>query len=134
MEGIKSELNISDHEMEYETYEDQPANVSINAEIAPVIIEELDETQIDSMDVDLGEFVEASALTVDQLPKDMLEASMSYTSGMEHPVESEEQEKLRTAAESKWTKEFLNGDMTFSEYCLRMENNDYFDVETDSLR
>ncbi|XP_011298657.1 general transcription factor 3C polypeptide 3 isoform X2 [Fopius arisanus] len=96
-------------------------------EIAPVIIEELEEGQMVDMDVDIDEFVEASALeiheveTIEELPDPavMTHADIDLElseedEGLDSVLSPEEEDKL--------TKQFLNGELTFTEYSSRMDH------------
>lgn len=103
-----------------------------SSNVIPVIIEELDETAISSMDVDLTEFVEAKALqireVVDVAPTCILSPSCSnssrYTPPKDAVVDAEEQDTSLTAdEEDRLTKQFLNGELTFSEYSSRMDQD-----------
>lgn len=76
-------------------------------EIAPVIIEELESGQ----DVNMEDFVEASALEIHEV--EMAEEDIE--------VSEEEDSTLTLEEEDKLTKQFLNGELTFSEYSSRMD-------------
>ncbi|XP_043793207.1 general transcription factor 3C polypeptide 3-like isoform X2 [Apis laboriosa] len=99
--------------------------------IAPVIIEELDENALNNMNVDMTEFVEAKALEIKDVPHSIITDvySKQSTSGMDITTEIEDQDILMTAdKEDQLTKQFLNGELTFSEYSSKMDQ--HIDLET----
>lgn len=100
--------------------------------IAPVIIEELDENAICSMDVDdLTEFVEAKAIEITNIPENMMSEvySEQSDSALENSAEAENSNTVLTPdEEDHLTKQFLNGELTFSEYSSRMDQG--ADLET----
>lgn len=104
--------------------------INDNSTVAPVIIEELDENAINSMAMDMNEFVEAKALQIQEV-KDVIS---NYTpspscSSNKDIMDTEEQDMSLTAdEEDRLTKQFLNGELTFSEYSSRMDQD--IDVET----
>ncbi|XP_024936016.1 general transcription factor 3C polypeptide 3 isoform X2 [Cephus cinctus] len=103
-----------------------PMLLNENTSLAPVIIEELDEHAITSMNVDMGEFIEAEALKVHEVNEEIALSntnSETYHSGSagENMSDTEEQDSLAAAEEDKLTKQFLNGELTFSEYSLKMD-------------
>ncbi|XP_072764966.1 general transcription factor 3C polypeptide 3 [Anoplolepis gracilipes] len=111
--------------------------INDNNTVAPVIIEELDENAINSMDVDINEFVEAKALQIQEV-KDV---NPNYTpspscSSNKDVMDTEDQDMSLTAdEEDRLTKQFLNGELTFSEYSSRMDQDiDVETVETDNSR
>lgn len=111
--------------------------INDNNTVAPVIIEELDENAINSMDVDINEFVEAKALQIQEV-KDVnpnYTPSPSYSSNKD-VMDTEDQDMSLTAdEEDRLTKQFLNGELTFSEYSSRMDQDiDVETVETDNSR
>lgn len=111
--------------------------ISENSSVAPVIIEELDETAISSMDVDINEFVEAKALQIkevtDVIPNCTFSPSCNYN---KDSVDTEDQDTSLTAdEEDQLTKQFLNGELTFSEYSSRMDQDiDLETIENDTSR
>lgn len=118
-----------DVELEKSTVDDSLV-INDNSTVAPVIIEELDESAINSMDMDINEFVEARALHIQEV-KDVIP---NYTpspscSSNKDIMDTEDQDMLLTAdEEDRLTKQFLNGELTFSEYSSRMDQD--IDVET----
>lgn len=99
--------------------------------IAPVIIEELDENALNNMNVDITEFIEAQALEIEDVPQNVISDvySRQSTSGMDITTEEEDHDLLITAdEEDQLTKQFLNGELTFSEYSSRMDQD--VDLET----
>lgn len=112
--------------------------ISEETEIAPVIIEELDENALSNMNVDMTEFVEANALEIQDIPHNVISDVYSEQNdpSMEITLELEDQSVLLTPdEEDQLTKQFLNGELTFSEYCSRMDQNvDLEAAETDLPR
>lgn len=109
---------------------ENPAIMDEGTSLAPVIIEELDENAITSMDVDMAEFVEAEALEVREI-KENDPSNEKYNNETD---ESQEDSALETVDEQiepddedRLTKQFLDGELTFSEYSLRMDQG----IETD---
>ncbi|XP_071869331.1 general transcription factor 3C polypeptide 3 [Bombus fervidus] len=99
--------------------------------IAPVIIEELDENALNNMNVDMTEFIEAKALEIEDVPQNVISDvySRQSTSAMDITTEEEDHDLLITAdEEDQLTKQFLNGELTFSEYSSRMDQD--VDLET----
>lgn len=99
--------------------------------IAPVIIEELDENALNNMNVDMTEFIEAQALEIEDVPQNVISDvySRQSTSAMDTTTEEEDHDLLITAdEEDQLTKQFLNGELTFSEYSSRMDQD--VDLET----
>ncbi|XP_076233596.1 general transcription factor 3C polypeptide 3 [Calliopsis andreniformis] len=112
--------------------------VNEKSALAPVIIEELDENALSNMDVDMTEFVEAKALEIKDISQNVVpdiysEQSSSIT---DVTVDTENQEVLLTTdEEDQLTKQFLNGELTFSEYSSRMDQDiDLETTEIDSTR
>lgn len=72
------EKTVIEMELERSTT-DHSLAISGNSDVAPVIIEELDESAISSMDMDINEFVEAKALQIrevtDVIPNSTLSLS-----------------------------------------------------------
>ncbi|XP_076755892.1 general transcription factor 3C polypeptide 3 isoform X2 [Xylocopa sonorina] len=112
--------------------------VNEGSTIAPVIIEELDENALDNMNVDIAEFVEAKALEIKDIPENVITNVYSEQSNctMDVTLEAENQDILLTPEEEdQLTKQFLNGELTFSEYSSRMDQDiDLETAETDSSR
>ncbi|CAL7949836.1 unnamed protein product [Xylocopa violacea] len=112
--------------------------VNEGSTIAPVIIEELDENALDNMNVDMTEFVEAKALEITDIPENVITNVYSEQSNCVTDVipEAENQEILLTPEEEdQLTKQFLNGELTFSEYSSRMDQDiDLETAETDFSR
>lgn len=112
--------------------------INENTSVAPVIIEELDESAISSMDMDINEFVEAKALQIkevgDVIPN-YSTFSPLYNSNKD-VIDVEDQETALTVdEEDRLTKQFLNGELTFSEYSSRMDQDiDQETIENDTSR
>ena len=99
--------------------------------IAPVIIEELDENALSNMNVDMAEFIEAKALEIKDVSQNVISDvySNQSSSAMDTNAELEDHDILITADEEhQLTKQFLNGELTFSEYSSRMDQD--VDLET----
>lgn len=106
-------------------------NIVINNDstVAPVIIEELDESAINLMDMDINEFVEAKALQIEEVKNVPNYTPSPSCSSNKDIMDTEDQDMLLTAdEEDRLTKQFLNGELTFSEYSSRMDQD--IDVET----
>jgi len=117
-----------DVELEKSTVDDSLV-INDNSNVT-VIIEELDENAINSMDMDINEFVEAKALQVQEV-KDVISnyTSSPSCSSNKDIMDAEDQDMSLTAdEEEQLTKQFLNGELTFSEYSSRMDQD--IDVET----
>ncbi|XP_015439993.1 PREDICTED: general transcription factor 3C polypeptide 3 [Dufourea novaeangliae] len=118
----------------------QKDNVMVNEQnaITTVIIEELDESALSNMNVDMTEFVEAKALEIREITGDIIPESYfeQSNSAIDITVETDDQDILMTAdEEDRLTKQFLNGELTFSEYSSRMDQDiDLETVETDPFR
>lgn len=111
--------------------------VGDGATLAPVIIEELQESQI--QDVNMSEFVEARALELHEvisnrsMEVDNDDAEL-HALGLEI-TDMEDHENLTATEEDILTHQFINGELTFSEYSSRMDRNlDLEGTETESSR
>ncbi|XP_024880355.1 general transcription factor 3C polypeptide 3-like [Temnothorax curvispinosus] len=124
-------------EREKSTADDSLAISKNSSSVAPVIIEELDESAISSMDMDINEFVEAEVLQIkevtDVVPNRAFSPSCNYNKDI---VDAEDQDTSLTAdEEDRLTKQFLNGELTFSEYSSRMDQDiDLETIESDASR
>ncbi|XP_044587048.1 general transcription factor 3C polypeptide 3 isoform X2 [Cotesia glomerata] len=88
-------------------------------EIAPVIIEEL--SQVDALRVDINEFVEA---TICHLPPDSSnrdEEDNNLVIGTGQASDDDENQAMTPEEEARITRQFLNGEMTFSDFSLLMD-------------
>lgn len=105
--------------------------ISENSSVAPVIIEELDETAISSMDMDINEFVEAKALQIKEVTDVIQNCTFSPSCNYNKDImDVEDQDTSLTAdEEDRLTKQFLNGELTFSEYSSRMDQ----DIELETI-
>ncbi|XP_029169644.1 general transcription factor 3C polypeptide 3-like [Nylanderia fulva] len=122
------EETAMDVEVEKSTVDDSLI-INDNSTVAPVIIEELDENAINSMDVDINEFVEAKALRIQEVKDVISNYTPPSCSSNKDIIDTEDQDMLLTAdEEDRLTKQFLNGELTFSEYSSRMDKD--IDVET----
>jgi len=93
-----------------------------NVTVAPVTIEELDESTAYSLNVNMNEFVETTALRVQEM-MDICPPSPSRNSNKE-TLDTEDQDTTLTAdEEDRLTKQFLNGELTFSEYSSKMDRD-----------
>lgn len=116
---------------------DNSLNISENSTVAPVIIEELDESAINSMDMDINEFVEAKALQIREVTDIIPNCAFSSLCNSNKDImDVEDQDTSLTAdEEDRLTKQFLNGELTFSEYSSRMDQDiDLEMVENDTSR
>lgn len=106
--------------------------------VAPVIIEELDESAISSMDMDINEFVEAKALQIKEVTDVISNStfSPSMCNSNKDVADAEDQDtSLTVDEEDRLTKQFLNGELTFSEYSSRMDQDtDLEAIENDTPR
>ncbi|XP_043277638.1 general transcription factor 3C polypeptide 3 isoform X2 [Venturia canescens] len=99
--------------------------VGETASLAPVIIEELEESEM--LDVNMSEFVEAKALKVYEvidhksMEVDDDEAELQAL-GLEIS-DMEDHDALTATEEDILTHQFINGELTFSEYSSRMDKN-----------
>lgn len=105
-----------------------------NSTVVPVIIEELDENAINTMDVDMSEFVEAKALQIQEvknviIPRYTLSTSCSSSKDVAMDTDQEQDVLLTTDEEDRLTRQFLNGELTFCEYSSKMDQ----DVESETL-
>lgn len=95
--------------------------------LAPVIIEELEESEI--ADVNMSEFVEARALKVRRVGDSIADDGEVHTNefGVDPlPLDTsdvEDHDVLTPEEEDLLTTQFLNGELTFSEYSLRMDKS-----------
>ncbi|XP_070160553.1 general transcription factor 3C polypeptide 3 isoform X2 [Polyergus mexicanus] len=130
------EETAMDVELEKSTVDDSLV-INNDSTVAPVIIEELDESAINLMDMDINEFVEAKALQIEEV-KDVIPnyTSSPLCSSNKDIIDTEDQDMLLTAdEEDRLTKQFLNGELTFSEYSSRMDQDiDVEIIENDNSR
>lgn len=111
--------------------ENMDCSVTVNnSSIAPVIIEEFDESTINEMEMDLGEFVEAKALKLQAISKkenkdtsSELPATVSDDTLDCVNADTIDEQETETNREDQITQQFLNGELTFTEYSLKMDNN-----------
>ncbi|EZA58406.1 hypothetical protein DMN91_006341 [Ooceraea biroi] len=98
--------------------------------VAPVMIEELDESAACAMNVDMNEFVETTALRIQEVT-DICPLSPSRNLTKD-TFDTEDQDTSLTAdEEDRLTKQFLNGELTFSEYSSKMDRD--VDLETTDM-
>lgn len=134
MESNKSEVNDITESVPMEVeLEKSTENLVISDDtVAPVIIEELDENAISSMDMDLNEFVEAQALQIQEV-KEIPNTGSSCRANKD--TDTEDQMSLTPDEEDQLTKQFLNGELTFSEYSSKMDQDiDMETLENDNIR
>jgi len=141
MESDKSDVNdtrrpIENVSMEVEfekSTENDNLVINDNSTVAPVIIEELDENTIGSMD--LNEFVEAQALQIQEM-NEVPNYTASSSCRSNKDVDTEDHEtSLTPDEEDQLTKQFLNGELTFSEYSSKMDQDiDMETLENDNIR
>lgn len=104
-----------------------------NSVLAPVEIEELDPASFKQMNFDMNEFVEAKAIKIQKMPQQLSVSAVQYVD-YSQPEEAaasdaEEQHALSPEEENRLTKQFLNGELTFSEYTVRMDR----DIEAEEV-
>ncbi|XP_058794827.1 general transcription factor 3C polypeptide 3-like isoform X4 [Phymastichus coffea] len=108
-----------------------------NAVLAPVEIEELDPESINKMNLNMGEFIEAEAIKIHNIP-DQLSVSqpVQYVdyNQLNEPMtdtmtDTEEQNLLSVEEENLITKQFLNGELTFSEFTEKMDQGVEIELE-----
>lgn len=123
-ENVSMDMDSEETAMELEKSTDSLA-INENSSVAPVIIEELDESAISSMNMDINEFVEAKALQIKEVT-DVISNTFSppmYNCNKDN-MDAEDQDMSLTAdEEDQLTKQFLNGELTFSEYSSRMDQD-----------
>lgn len=105
--------------------------------LAPVIIEELEESEIRTMDVDINEFVEAKALEVCQVTDtDEIDEDTELITDYEVDMsDNEDNRGLTQEEEVRWVKRYINGEVTFSEYSKQIfVNNDEEAADADEMR
>ncbi|CAG5083170.1 Similar to GTF3C3: General transcription factor 3C polypeptide 3 (Homo sapiens), partial [Cotesia congregata] len=107
------ELNTKDKTPEIEEIM-EPAG-----EIAPVIIEEL--SQVDALRVDINEFVEATIchLPADSSNRDEEDNNLVIETGQ--ASDDEDNQTMTPEEEARITRQFLNGEMSFSDFSLLMD-------------
>ncbi|EFN89464.1 General transcription factor 3C polypeptide 3 [Harpegnathos saltator] len=112
--------------------------ISPNSNVAPVIIEELDENAISS--IDMSEFVEAKALQIQEvenvmIPSYTLSTSCNLNKDVTIDMDQDQEILLIADEEDRLTKQFLNGELTFCEYSSKMDQDiDLEMVENDVPR
>jgi general transcription factor 3C polypeptide 3 (transcription factor C subunit 4) len=118
--------------IEIDSIMSQDSFVSNTTILAPVEIEELDASSINQMNFDMGEFVEAEAIKIDKIPEQLSLDSVEYLNynHLDETVSDiEEQTTLSSEEENLLTKQFLNGELTFSEFTVRMDQDIDNEVE-----
>ncbi|KAI4490316.1 hypothetical protein M0802_010693 [Mischocyttarus mexicanus] len=104
---------------------EQESNIMIledDKNTIPIIIEELDESAINSMEVDMTEFTEAKALKVHDISETIISSYMCSQEGSSSNdilMEIDEQTMI-LIEEERLTKQFVNGEVTFSEYSSKI--------------
>lgn len=122
-------------EFEHSTVDNSLFN-SDNSNLPSMIIEELDENAISSMNVDINEFVEVKTLQIQEVKELIPKYKLTSICNSKDVKDMEDQDILLTADEEhQLTKQFLNGELTFSEYSSRMDQNVDLDItENDNIR
>lgn len=97
-----------------------------NSAIAPVIIEELDESAVN--EVDLNEFIEAKALKLQSISEKGNKETIVQSSSVNEDVtdanaDVNEEQETEASREDQLTQQFLNGELTFTEYSLKMDSS-----------
>lgn len=134
--NVDTEETAMEVELEGSTVDDSLA-MRENS-VAPVIIEELDESVISSMDMDINEFVEAKALQIKEVTDVISNSTFSpsvYNCNKDIIDVEDQDTSLTIDEEDRLTKQFLNGELTFSEYSSRMDQDiDPETIENDTSR
>ncbi|XP_015178066.1 PREDICTED: general transcription factor 3C polypeptide 3 [Polistes dominula] len=111
---------------EVKSNNEQKENIMIiehdKSAIIPIIIEELDENAINSMNVDITEFKEAKALKVQDVSETIISSYMCSQEGSsvnDILMEIDDQNMI-LIEEERLTKQFVNGEVTFSEYSSKI--------------
>lgn len=131
MDSSESRMEDDDEMKDLSNAENMDCSVTVNnSSIAPVIIEEFDESTINEMEMDLGEFVEAKALKLQAISKkenkdtsSELPATVSDDTLDCVNADTIDEQETETNREDQITQQFLNGELTFTEYSLKMDNN-----------
>ncbi|KAK2580192.1 hypothetical protein KPH14_012456 [Odynerus spinipes] len=112
-------------ELKFEDHKENIVIIDHDSNAIPIIIEELDESAINSMDMDMTEFIEANALEVQDMSEAILPSytcSQPSSPGNDIVMDIDDRNVLLTPEEEdRLTKQFLNGELTFSEYSSRMD-------------
>ena len=102
--------------------------LSDDSVLAPVVIEEIDVTSINQLNYDMNEFVEAEAIKIHKMPesiKNTVNVSEEYIENFQTDEVSDmdEYSMLTTEEENLLTNQFLNGELTFSEFTQRVDQD-----------
>lgn len=99
-----------------------------NSEIIPVIIEELEPSQVAALKVDINEFVDANTLEVCELPSGNNNNDTAENNEDDNLVideiqlsDEDDNEVMTPEEEARLTRQFLNGELTFSEFTSLMD-------------
>ncbi|XP_057339221.1 general transcription factor 3C polypeptide 3 [Microplitis mediator] len=99
-----------------------------NSEIVPVIIEELEPSQVAALKVDINEFVDANTLEVCELPSGNNDNDTAENNEDDNLVideiqlsDEDDNEVMTPEEEARLTRQFLNGELTFSEFTSLMD-------------
>ncbi|XP_020295500.1 general transcription factor 3C polypeptide 3 [Pseudomyrmex gracilis] len=132
MDKVYKDMKV---ELEHSTVDNSLLN-SDNSNIPSMIIEELDENAIKSLDVDMDEFVEVKTLQIQEVKELIPKYELTPICNSKDVKDMEDQDVLLTADEEhQLTKQFLNGELTFSEYSSRMDQDIDLDItENDNIR
>lgn len=104
-----------------------------SAVLAPVEIELLDPTSIDN--IDMGEFVEAQAIKIHQISEELAVDSVKIIDCTQpEELDVEETSVLTAEEENLLTKQFLNGELTFSEFTERIDRDTDIEGEESETR
>ncbi|XP_043485979.1 general transcription factor 3C polypeptide 3-like isoform X1 [Polistes fuscatus] len=127
----ESTVDNNETNMDVETNSEMKSNEQMKENIMilehdknamPIIIEELDENAIDSMDMDMTEFKEAKALKVHDVSETIISSYMCSQEGSsvnDILMEIDDQNMI-LIEEERLTKQFVNGEVTFSEYSSKI--------------
>lgn len=102
--------------------------LSDDSVLSPVVIEEIDVTSINQLNYDMNEFVEAEAIKIHKMPesiKNTVNVSEEYIENFQTDEVSDmdEYSMLTTEEENLLTNQFLNGELTFSEFTQRVDQD-----------
>lgn len=128
-EDINAEMPEEAMDVKFKKVTSDELIISDNSTVmVPVIIEELDESAISTMDVDMSEFVEAKALQIQEvenivLPNYTLSPSCSSNKDIPMDVDQDQDMLLTADEEERLTQQFLNGELTFCEYSSKMDQD-----------
>ncbi|KAJ8665208.1 hypothetical protein QAD02_006870 [Eretmocerus hayati] len=110
-----------------------------SAVLVPVEIEELDVASLDRMNLNMGEFIEAEAIPIHKIPEKVVSSGKHINDAhkiaqAEQVTDHDDQNTLSAQEEFALTQKFLNGELTFSEFTVRMDQDIEIQVEEAEAR